>query len=129
MNDSTPNKATAHTPGGPFADTCHIWREELKQMFRDEGVIIFFIVVPLFYPLLYSWIYNNEVVREVPVVAVDDCHTSLSRQFVRRCDALPRGECQRVAAAPSAHPCLGQQGCDTLQPHVIAVEAHLHSGA
>jgi ABC-2 type transport system permease protein len=70
-------------------DTCYIWREEMKQMFKDEGVIIFFIVVPLLYPLLYSWIYNNEVVREVPVVVVDDSHSSLSRQFIRQCDASP----------------------------------------
>ena len=72
-----------------IADTCYIWREELKQMLHDEGVIIFFILVPLFYPLLYSWIYNNEVVREVPVVIVDDCHTALSRQFAHRVDASP----------------------------------------
>ena len=58
-------------------------------MFHDEGVIIFFIVVPLLYPLLYSWVYNNEVVREVPVVVVDESSTPLSRQFVRRCDASP----------------------------------------
>jgi len=68
---------------------CYIWRQELKQMFHDEGVIIFFIVVPLLYPLLYSWIYNNEVVHEVPVVVVDESSTPLSRQFVRRCDASP----------------------------------------
>jgi ABC-2 type transport system permease protein len=43
----------------------------------------------LFYPLLYSWIYNNEVVREVPVVVVDDSHSQLSRDFTRRCDASP----------------------------------------
>jgi ABC-2 type transport system permease protein len=58
-------------------------------MFKDEGVIIFFIVVPLLYPLLYSWIYNNEVVHEVPVVVVDECHTALSRKFIRQCDASP----------------------------------------
>jgi len=39
--------------------------------------------------LLYSWIYNNEVVREVPVVIVDQSHSQLSRQFIRMCDASP----------------------------------------
>ncbi len=68
-------------------DTCYVWREEMKQVFRDEGVIIFFILVPLVYPLLYSWIYNNEVVREVPVVVVDDSRSEQSRRFVRMCDA------------------------------------------
>jgi ABC-2 type transport system permease protein len=56
---------------------------------KDEGVLIFFIIVPLIYPLLYSWIYNNEAVREVPVVVVDDCHSALSRKFIRMCDASP----------------------------------------
>ena len=70
-------------------DTCYIWREEMKQVIRDEGVLIFFILVPLMYPLLYSWIYNNEVVREVPVVVVDQSKSSLSRQFIHECDASP----------------------------------------
>lgn len=70
-------------------DACYIWLQELKQAFKDEGVLIFFIVVPLVYPLLYSWIYNNEVVREVPVVVVDQSHSALSRQFIRQCDASP----------------------------------------
>ena len=70
-------------------DTCYIWKEELKQMWHDEGVVIFFIIVPIVYPLLYSWIYNNEVVREVPVVVVDQSHSALSRQFIRMCDASP----------------------------------------
>jgi ABC-2 type transport system permease protein len=61
----------------------------MKQVFHDEGVIMFFFVVPLAYPILYSWIYNNEVVRDVPVVVVDDSHSSLSRQFIRMCDASP----------------------------------------
>ena len=68
-------------------DTFFIWREELKQVFKDEGVLIFFVIVPLIYPLLYSWIYNNETVHDVPVVVVDQSHTSLSRQFIRMCDA------------------------------------------
>jgi len=56
-------------------------------VFKDEGVLIFFIIVPIIYPLLYSWIYNNEVVREVPVVVVDDSHSGLSRELVRKLDA------------------------------------------
>ena len=70
-------------------DACLIWKDEMRQTFKDEGVLIFFILVPLGYPLLYSWIYNNEVVREVPVVVVDDPHSSASRQFIRSCNATP----------------------------------------
>ena len=70
-------------------DACYIWLQEIKQVFRDEGVLIFFIIVPIVYPLLYSWVYNNEVVRDVPVVVVDQSHSSLSREFIRECDASP----------------------------------------
>ena len=52
-------------------DMCYIWKTEMRNVFRDEGVLIFCILVPLGYPLLYSWIYNNEVVREVDTAIVD----------------------------------------------------------
>ena len=70
-------------------DAAYVWRQELKHVFRDEGVLMFCIVVPLGYPLLYSWIYNNETVHEVPVVVVDQSNSQLSRQFIRMCDASP----------------------------------------
>ena len=78
-----------HKAQEALQDTAFIWWDEMKQVVKDEGVFIFFILVPLFYPLLYSWVYNNETVREVPVVVVDDSHSQLSRQFVRQCDASP----------------------------------------
>ncbi len=68
---------------------CYIWRREMQQVVKDEGILIFFFVVPIAYPLLYSWIYNNETVREVPVCVVDMSNTGLSREFVRKCDASP----------------------------------------
>lgn len=70
-------------------DMCYIWAEEIKITWKDEGVLIFFILVPLLYPLVYSWIYTNEVVREVPVAVVDMSHSNLSRQFIRQFDASP----------------------------------------
>ena len=66
---------------------CDIWTEEMKNISKDQGVLIFFVLVPLLYPLLYSWIYNNEVVREVPVAVVDHCNSHTSREFIRQCDA------------------------------------------
>jgi ABC-2 type transport system permease protein len=61
----------------------------MAQVIKDEGVLMFFLVVPIAYPLLYSWIYNNENVHEVPVCVVDMSHSSMSRQFLRMCDASP----------------------------------------
>lgn len=59
----------------------------MKCALFDEGVIVFFIIVPFLYPLLYAYLYNNESVREVPTVVVDNSHSQLSREFVRRVDA------------------------------------------
>ncbi len=70
-------------------DLFYIWKEEFKNTFKDQGVLIFFILVPLIYPLLYAFIYTNEVVREVPVAVVDNSRSSTSREYLRMVDATP----------------------------------------
>lgn len=70
-----------------FSELFHICVEELKVAFRDQGVLIFLILVPLAYPLIYAFIYTNEVVRDVPAAVVDADKSSLSRKFVRFVDA------------------------------------------
>lgn len=68
-------------------DMFYIWREEIHKIFTDQGILIFFFLVPLAYPLLYAFIYTNEVVREVPAVVVDNSNSSMSREFIRKVDA------------------------------------------
>lgn len=68
-------------------DTFLIWKSELKNVFADTGVMIFFFLVPFIYPLLYAFIYNNELVREAKMVVVDQSNSSLSRKYVRMIDA------------------------------------------
>jgi ABC-2 type transport system permease protein len=60
---------------------------ELLLVFRDEGVVIFFLLLNAVYPVLYAIIYNPEVVRNERVVVVDDNRTHASRHLVRRLDA------------------------------------------
>ncbi len=72
-----------------FLGVFSIFREELKRIFKDEGILLFFILVPLVYPLLYSAMYTTEVVRELPVTVVDYSKTSLSREYIRKLDATP----------------------------------------
>ena len=67
----------------------YIFYNELKDILHDPGILIFILFVPLAYPLLYSWVYTNEVVREVPVVVVDESGTARSREFISRVDASP----------------------------------------
>lgn len=86
-----------------LSDTGNIFLDEAKIIFRDSGVIIFFFVVPLLYPLLYSWLYNNEVVKDLPTIVIDDSHTGTSRDFIRRLDATEgvwvKGYCNNLKEA------------------------------
>lgn len=70
-------------------DLFYIWKQEFGNVFRDQGVLIFFVLVPLAYPLVYAFIYTNETIREVPAMVVDDSRTSLSREYLRKVDATP----------------------------------------
>lgn len=66
-----------------------IWMTEMKEIMHDKGILIFIIFVPLCYPLLYSYVYTNEVVRDVPFAVLDDCNNPKSREFIRKMDATP----------------------------------------
>lgn len=70
-------------------DIYYIFRREFYTVFRDHAVIVFFILLTLAYPLVYTYIYSNEVVREVPVAVVDHSNSSLGREFIRDWGASP----------------------------------------
>ena len=91
--------------GRGISDICRIWAEEMKNVVRDEGVLIFFVLVPLAYPLLYSWIYNNEMAREVPVVVVDQSNSAETRQFIRLADASQAGGRSRAKSIGEPNRC------------------------
>ena len=59
------------------------FRREFRMVIRDVGVMLFFFVLPLGYPLVYSLIYNPEVTEDLPVAVVDECRSAHSREFVR----------------------------------------------
>ena len=70
-----------------FVQVLRVCGRELLLVFRDEGVVVFFLLLNAVYPVFYALIYNPEVVRDEPVVVVDDNRTHLSRDLVRRLDA------------------------------------------
>lgn len=73
----------------PIIRTAEALLDELKRIFKDQGALLFCVLLPLAYPLVYSWIYNNETVHDVPVAVVDNSHSALSREFIQRMDATP----------------------------------------
>lgn len=67
----------------------YIWYDEVRTVLRDKGILIFIVFVPLAYPLLYSYVYTNEVCRDVPAAVVDDSKSTLSREFISNVDGTP----------------------------------------
>ncbi len=60
---------------------------EMRLITHDLGIILFLVFLPLAYPIIYSLIYNPELVRDVKMVVVDHDRTALSRELVRNLDA------------------------------------------
>ena len=70
-------------------DLFRVWRRELWLSVTDIGVLLFFVGLPLGYPIIYTLIYNPETVRDIPMVIVDHSRTAESRDLVRTLSATP----------------------------------------
>lgn len=78
-----------HGIAGWFDALARVFANEWKIIFSDMGVMIFFILLPLAYPVVYTLIYNPEVVTDMPVAVVDYSRTPLSRTLIQTADASP----------------------------------------
>ncbi len=80
-----------------------VFRREMALVLTDMGVLLFFFVLPLAYPVVYTLIYNPEVVRDMPVAVVDNSRTPSSRRLVQTVDATPAvqvyAQCANMAEA------------------------------
>ncbi|MBP3304011.1 MAG: ABC transporter permease [Muribaculaceae bacterium] len=70
-----------------FRSLFRVWRRETWLVFNDIGVMLFFFGLPLAYPIVYTLIYNPELVTEISTVVVDNSRTAESRELVRTLDA------------------------------------------
>lgn len=70
-----------------FKGIFRVYCREFKLVLKDPGIILFIAFLPFAYPIIYSLIYNPELVKEVPMVVVDHDRTALSREMVRNLDA------------------------------------------
>lgn len=72
-----------------FSSLALAFAREWQIVLHDQGVMIFFIVLPLIYPVVYTLIYNPEVVREMPIAVIDRSRSAESRKLVRDAVATP----------------------------------------
>ncbi|WP_280122317.1 ABC transporter permease [Duncaniella muricolitica] len=81
-----------------FKSLFRVWRRETWLVFTDIGVMLFFFGLPLAYPIVYTLIYNPEVVTEIPTVIVDNSRTAESRDLARTLDATQAIDIKGYAA-------------------------------
>jgi ABC-type multidrug transport system, permease component len=82
-------KNKIHDNENAWKDFFYIIGKELYNIFTDKGVLIIFFIACLIYPLVVSFVYNKEMLRDMPMAAVDLSASSLSREYLRRVDATP----------------------------------------
>lgn len=82
------NKDNNKRPGW-FTQLGLAFRREWTMIFNDVGVMLFFIALPLMYPVTYTLIYNPEIVTKMPIAVVDNSRTPSSRTLVRSLEASP----------------------------------------
>lgn len=74
--------------------------------------MLFFVALPLLYPIVYTLIYNPEVVRQLPIAVVDNCLNADSRQLVQKASASPSIEIYAYCAdMPEARRLMAEKKC------------------
>ena len=68
-------------------DICTVWLAELKRIFTDRGLILIAVAAIAIYSLVYPIPYSNQVLKETPILVVDQDNSALSRKLVRMADA------------------------------------------
>lgn len=66
-----------------------VFRREFSLTVKDVGVLLFFLALPLLYPIAYTLIYNTEVVTKIHIAVVDHDRTAESRHLTQLMDASP----------------------------------------
>ncbi|HBK32069.1 MAG TPA: ABC transporter permease [Porphyromonadaceae bacterium] len=65
----------------------YIMLDEYRVILKDSGLAVVFLGATIVYPILYSSIYRNETVHNMPIAVVDASQSNRSRELARRLDA------------------------------------------
>lgn len=63
---------------------------EYRSIIRSFSILLVMGGGVFVYGLLYNYMYSPNVLREVPIMVVDESHTPLSRHYIRLLDASPQ---------------------------------------
>lgn len=75
---------------GALADIASLIKDEFKTISTSYAILLVLVGGIFLYGLLYNYMYAPDVVRNAPVVVVDDSKTDLSREYIRLLNATPQ---------------------------------------
>lgn len=81
---------TSDNMKGTLADIASLARDELKTISTSYAILLILVGGTFLYGLLYNYMYAPDLVRNAPVVVVDDSKTDLSREYIRLLNATPQ---------------------------------------
>lgn len=73
-------------------DIWEVFSAEVRRVFSDRLVMLVFFVATVLYPLVFCFIYLNEVATDLPVAVVDLSHCEASKRMTHKIDATPEVE-------------------------------------
>ena len=77
-------------------DILRITRYEYQSILHSLPILLVLGGGIFLYGMLYNYMYSPNVLREVPIVVVDESQTPLSRHYIRLLDATPQVRVQGV---------------------------------
>ncbi len=77
-------------------DILRITRYEYQSILHSLPILLVLGGGIFLYGMLYNYMYSPNVLREVPVVVVDESQTPLSRHYIRLLDATPQVRVQGI---------------------------------
>lgn len=73
-------------------DIWYVTNLEIYRIFQDKSAILIFFIAGIIYPILYNYVYCDDILTDVPVAVVDIDQSSDSKRFVHKLDATPEVE-------------------------------------
>ena len=81
---------TSDNMKGTLADIASLVKDEFKTISTSYAILLVLVGGIFLYGLLYNYMYAPDLVRNGPVVVVDDSKTDLSREYIRLLNATPQ---------------------------------------
>lgn len=83
-----------------FKPLFNVIKREFKRIFTSSDLLLICLIAPLFYGLLFSYLYINKRPVDIPVGIINMDNSAMSRKLVRNLDASPELKIDKTYTSP-----------------------------